>query len=132
MRLYLANGQYVGTQAEAKKIDRSFEQVEVPTDKEGLIDWLNQARLDVDRSGEKVELYPTDADVAEVKRIAGITEVVPPINYANRSIAIDEVIEAAELGEAASIAARANERVLEHLRLIADAKWPQPKKGYAS
>lgn len=41
MKLYLANGQYVGTQAEAKKIDREFEEVNVPTDKDGLIAYLN-------------------------------------------------------------------------------------------
>lgn len=42
MKLYIAAGQYVGTQAEAKAIDKTgFEQVEVPTDKEGLIAYLN-------------------------------------------------------------------------------------------
>lgn len=50
MKLYLANGLYVGTQAEAKKLDRDFTQVEVPTDKEGLINYLNAnfAHADVD------------------------------------------------------------------------------------
>lgn len=41
MKLYIAAGRYVGTQAEAKKLDKDFEAVEVPTDKEGLIGHLN-------------------------------------------------------------------------------------------
>lgn len=41
MKLYLAAGEYVGTQAEARKLDREFEQIDVPNDKAGLIDFLN-------------------------------------------------------------------------------------------
>lgn len=41
MKLYLASGHYIGTQAEAKKVDRGFRQVDVPTDKDGLIGYLN-------------------------------------------------------------------------------------------
>lgn len=41
MKLYLAAGQYVGTQAEAKKLDAKYEQVEVPTTKDELIAYLN-------------------------------------------------------------------------------------------
>lgn len=41
MKLYLTQaGRWSGTQADARK-DGSFEQVEVPTDKPGLLDWLN-------------------------------------------------------------------------------------------
>jgi hypothetical protein len=40
MRLYVnSNGQWAGTQAEAKKIDANL--IEVPTDKPGLIAFLN-------------------------------------------------------------------------------------------
>lgn len=42
MKLYLANGIYCGTQDEAKKITKLFDHVEVPTDKPGLIRYLNQ------------------------------------------------------------------------------------------
>ena len=45
MRLYLcAGGSYVGTQAEAKSSSRGrgFTEVDVPTDKPGLIAWLNK------------------------------------------------------------------------------------------
>lgn len=41
MNLYLANGTYVGTQAEARKLDKGFKPVTVPVDKEGLIAHLN-------------------------------------------------------------------------------------------
>lgn len=41
MNLYLANGTYVGTQAEARKLDKGFKPVTVPVDKEGLIAYLN-------------------------------------------------------------------------------------------
>jgi len=44
MKLYIANGVYVGTQDEARKINKTFEQVEVPTDKAGLIEYLNGLR----------------------------------------------------------------------------------------
>lgn len=41
MKLYIANGTYVGTQADAKAITKQFTEVEVPTDKAGLIGYLN-------------------------------------------------------------------------------------------
>jgi hypothetical protein len=41
MKLYLANGRYVGTQAEARRADRNFVPVVVPVDKDGLIAYLN-------------------------------------------------------------------------------------------
>tara|TARA_S200002703_G_scaffold78311_1_gene67431 strand:+ start:591 stop:965 length:375 start_codon:yes stop_codon:yes gene_type:complete len=41
MRLYkTTDGQWAGTQADAKKLGK-FQQVEVPTDKAGLLDFLN-------------------------------------------------------------------------------------------
>lgn len=43
MIVYLANGTYVATQAEAKKLSRHFSSVEVPTSdgREKLCEWLN-------------------------------------------------------------------------------------------
>ncbi len=41
MKLYIANGTYVGTQADAKAITKQFTEVDVPTDKAGLIAYLN-------------------------------------------------------------------------------------------
>lgn len=61
MKLYTVLGTYYGTQAEAHKAAReaggTFLQVEVPTDKAGLIDYLNQKRT----------IYSTvDADYLDV------------------------------------------------------------------
>lgn len=43
MNLYLANGTtFVGTQAEARKLDKNFIPTVVPTDKEGLMAYLNE------------------------------------------------------------------------------------------
>jgi len=44
MKLYRASGIYVGTQADAKRLDKGFAPVEVPTDKDGLIAFLNALR----------------------------------------------------------------------------------------
>lgn len=46
MILYLANGRYVPTQAEAHKASRDFRKVDVPTmgGREALCDWLNANR----------------------------------------------------------------------------------------
>ena len=45
MRLYIcADGSYVGTQAEAKAKGKGWMLEEVPTDKEGLIEYLNANR----------------------------------------------------------------------------------------
>lgn len=64
MKLYIAAGVYVGTQAEAKKLDRDFTPVEVPTDKEGLIAYLNEVA-----SAKAVAEYsapPSDDDISDL------------------------------------------------------------------
>ncbi len=54
MKLYLAaDGFYVGTQAEAKKLGKGWEQIDIPTDKEGLIEHLNRLIADGDEMVEK-------------------------------------------------------------------------------
>ncbi len=40
-----ATGVIVGTQVEAKRMGKGWEQVNVPVDKQGLIDYLNATRL---------------------------------------------------------------------------------------
>ncbi len=59
MKLYIANGTYVGTQADAKAIDKKFVEEEVPTDKAGLIAYLNRnfahANVDFDQFETVVE-----------------------------------------------------------------------------
>ena len=41
MRLYTTGSQWAGTQADAKKLGK-FVEANVPTDKQGLLDWLNK------------------------------------------------------------------------------------------
>ena len=41
MRLYTTGSRWAGTQADAKKLGK-FVQIDVPTDKQGLLDWLNK------------------------------------------------------------------------------------------
>ena len=41
MRLYTTGSQWAGTQADAKKLGK-FVEVNVPTDKQGLLEWLNK------------------------------------------------------------------------------------------
>ena len=41
MRLYTTGSQWAGTQADAKKLGK-FVEINVPTDKQGLLEWLNK------------------------------------------------------------------------------------------
>ena len=48
MRLYQTpDGQIHGTQADARKVSKKFERVDVPTDKDGLIAYLNARTVSV-------------------------------------------------------------------------------------
>ena len=53
MRLYMnSKGEWVGTQAEAKKIGANM--VEVPTDKPNLLKWLNTFTGKIDEAAQEV------------------------------------------------------------------------------
>lgn len=45
MKLYTQNGRWVGTQAEAKREFGEVTLVDVPTDKQALLDWLNEHQV---------------------------------------------------------------------------------------
>ena len=84
MRLYRTyDGQWAGTQADAKKLGK-FEQVEVPTDKAGLLDFLN-GNKDVGATS------PTagDAIPAEVVRSGSATS--SPLAYIKDNIGVSEI-----------------------------------------
>ena len=68
MKLYIANGSYYGTQADAKKIDKAFELVEVPTDKERLIAYLDELGLPF-LLHERIDGERTTIDVATLRSI---------------------------------------------------------------
>lgn len=65
MKLYLIEGVYYGTQAEAKtaakelggKFDAEGAQVEVPTDKQGLIDYLNELSHPIANGDQFTDVY---------------------------------------------------------------------------
>lgn len=64
MRLYRdAHGVIVGTQAEAKRMGKGWEQIDVPTDKQGLIDYLNSYRPTFELQGSTLlaDTLPTTA-----------------------------------------------------------------------
>lgn len=79
MKLYLAAGQYAGTQADAKAIAKDFEAVEVPTDKTGLIEYLNS--------------------------LVSSGAAVPGENYSERSVMTDKLFEALPIGTQLTLAA---------------------------
>jgi hypothetical protein len=63
MRLYMnKQGEWVGTQAEAKKIGANM--VEVPTDKPNLLKWLNTFTGKIDEAAQEViDSKPTPGGV---------------------------------------------------------------------
>lgn len=67
MKLYIADGTYCGTQAEAKAISKQFEAVDVPVDKAGLIAYLNNAALVVaaETVADTVAALNTPSSIAE-------------------------------------------------------------------
>lgn len=84
MRLYRTyDGQWAGTQADAKKLGK-FEQVEVPTDKAGLLDFLNSNK-DIGATS----LTAGDAIPAEVVR-SGNT-ISSPLAYIKDNIGVSEI-----------------------------------------
>lgn len=72
MRLYrTSNGEWAGKQSAAARLVRenggSWEQVDVPTDKAGLISWLNERRGEVVPMQAASEPAPTVADGQRTK-----------------------------------------------------------------
>lgn len=109
MRLYRsddisAERQWAGTQDEANRLwgRGSWEQVEVPTDKPGLLAWLNANGPD------------SRADIEPVAAPSEVSEA--PASYAAVSIAIDEAWEALPLARKLSFAAMALEDAREIIK----------------
>lgn len=55
---YDAAGTLVATQAEAKNLDKNFTKIDIPTDKEGLLTWINHERWRLTPYGQPNELEP--------------------------------------------------------------------------
>lgn len=54
----LADKTYVGTQAEAKASDQTFQAVDIPTDKKGLIDFINELQIREESSPPEGDVEP--------------------------------------------------------------------------
>jgi len=122
MKLYLANGTYVGTQADAKAITKNFDLVEVPTDKEGLIAYLN--RITFDSLDRDIDL-PLNPD----RVVKDVNEDVRPElaprapSYTEKSLGLDDAFAAAPLAHRLTLASLA----LEDARDLCPTLVAQPK-----
>ena len=119
MKLYIANGTYVGTQAEAKKLDRDYEPVEVPTDKEGLIAYLNVSKFVTQPEPfAKTEVIRTDSLLDDI--IGSDPAPLPPgkLSYIEQSIKLDEAWEELPLARKLHFAALAMEDARQALPAV--------------
>jgi hypothetical protein len=95
MIFYLCNGnELAATQADAKKLDRNFEQVDIPTDKAGLMSYINRLMSAAEVLGigpvRGID-GPFDMDDAGQP----ITDIPMPVepakpSYIERSISLDD------------------------------------------
>ncbi len=140
MKLYEANGgQFYGTQADAKAAvgKGNFTEVDVPTDKYGLIAYLNNLTLDVvieAAGGENPIIeYNNDFIHSTVQDIEPKADTRPleRLIKVERNIKIEDEIANADFPTALRLAQHATSRVGEHLKDLADARFPKPASGYA-
>lgn len=124
MKLYIAAGQYVGTQAEAKAIDKGFENVEVPTDKEGLLAYLNMLGQELAEARDEYTPVVTRSDPpVDVEAVLARTEA---------SISFDEAWSDFPLARKLHFAAMACEDARSSLRPKQAGLTPMPPKSVAA
>ena len=100
MIFYKANNQLYPTQADARAVNKNFEQIDVPTDKPGLMAFINDLL-----AGEPVE----DA--------AYIQDFTPqPVSYATQAIAFEDGFETMPLPLKLHFAALAMEAARDSIR----------------
>ena len=103
----------VGTQADARAINKDFTQVDIPTDKTGLMNYVQQLLRQIDdacvRFTEREENPPVES-VDPPK----ITE--REVSYTERSIEIDEIFQNLPLAHQLSLAALAMENARAKVR----------------
>ncbi len=154
MNLYRdEEGHWTGTQADAKLTGAPWALVEVPTDKYGLLSFLNNMEKEL-RTVTLEEVQPEclTADLGHIEEPVRFNEVVttdieptPVVPEwkltpggtvrriaADENTMIDEAILAADFPAAVRIAECAMLRVGEHLKDIAEAHLTKPSKGYTS
>lgn len=116
MKLYEGNnGQFYGTQADAKAAvgKHNFTEVDVPTDKWGLIAYLNQRANAYDdlRPVETTERLPAPPVSVQPS---------PAFERAQHNIRVEDEIAKADFPNAVRLAAHATDRVAEHRKRISD------------
>ena len=125
MKLYKTpDGQFHGTQVDARKADRDFQQVEVPTDKAGLITYLNG------QSQRVVEPQPLRTQ--EQVFVAALTRETPVekrMRHFETMVQVEEYIQEADYDEARRIQSLSIERLVEH---VAETRMKRRKEREAT
>lgn len=113
MIAYIAEGRYYATQAEARKIDKSFEQVDIPTVKADLLGWLNNLAGGSDHLSAIVD--DGEDEGVHHRREAPQRESwqVKRENAIQASINLDEAVQAADYDMARRLQSQATERMVE-------------------
>jgi hypothetical protein len=133
MKTYVIFGRYYGSQAEAKaaakandvKFDPETDTVEVPTDKDGLIAYLNRLAARIDQMVEDT----VDEFATVVERQDPPVERIPAPKI-ETSIALDEAFAATSLGHQLTLAGIALENAFQRIgRENQPAKAAQGYKG---
>ena len=118
MKLYLrSDGGWAGTQADAGKRG-TYKQVDVPTDKPGLLAWLNTSYTAAPEQSAQ-ESTPQDERVPKPNK--------PTIQeqrerFFERKLQLDEYIQEADYDEARRVQSLAVERLVEHVVEIRSKK----------
>lgn len=75
---------WTGTQADAKEAQggKDFEQIEVPTDKTGLMEFLNQMEARVGQSGTDIYVMPVAAETTDEPYEETAEDYIPPVRPA--------------------------------------------------
>ena len=73
MKLYTQNGRWVGTQLEAKREFGEITLVDVPTDKQALLDWLNEHNV----GGASPQRHATSDDISPTVAVSPTTSTKP-------------------------------------------------------
>ena len=122
MKMYEGpGGQFYGTQTDAKKAcgRENFTEVEVPTDKWGLISYLNQ------RANAYSDLRPAPQPLPETTLTFCQEAAAAPVSAFERAqtnISIETEIEKADFPRSINIAAAALSRVQEHVNDLGKTK----------
>lgn len=113
MKLYSVAGVFVGTQLAAKELARergtNWREAEVPTDKPGLIDWLN-------RHTEVVRQVATNLAAPKVPAVPAPPPAPRAPDMVARDISIEEAIGAADHARAIRLAEHIHCRLMELAR----------------